>query len=131
MVLSEHLNPTGLDWQRFTVAVTPDDEIIGCVQAKPHAGGVIELASLVTQPAWRGQGIAGALIAHLQERYPGGLYLQCRAKLGGFYVRYGFRQLAPQEMPQPFRTFDWLINGLLRWRGRPPRLLVMHWQTAD
>ena len=34
------INPTGLDWHRFVVAVTPDDEMIGCGQVNQDAAGV-------------------------------------------------------------------------------------------
>ena len=56
------INPTGLDWHRFVVAVTPDDEMIGCGQVKPRADGTRELASIAVRPAYRQQGIAQAIM---------------------------------------------------------------------
>ena len=32
------INPTGLDWTRFVVAVNEQDELLGCGQLKPHGG---------------------------------------------------------------------------------------------
>ncbi len=32
------INPTGLDWKRFIVAVNDGGQVIGCGQIKPHGG---------------------------------------------------------------------------------------------
>jgi len=64
LVREAHLNPLGLDWRRFTVAVTPQEGIIGCGQIKTHRDGSRELASVVVDPIWRGEGIAKEVINH-------------------------------------------------------------------
>ena len=91
LVYAARINPTGLDWKRFVVAPGPNGEVIGCAQIKPHRDGSRELASLVVAPAWRGNGVARAIIEHLVANHPGPLYLTCRASLGPFYERFGFR----------------------------------------
>ena len=44
LVRSSGINPTGLAWQRFLVALDAAGELIGCVQIKPHRDGSRELA---------------------------------------------------------------------------------------
>ena len=48
------MNPTGLDWRNFVVAVRPDGRLAGCVQLRPAGAGAVELGSLVVAPAERG-----------------------------------------------------------------------------
>jgi N-acetylglutamate synthase-like GNAT family acetyltransferase len=48
------INPLGLDWRRFLIAVDAGGQLVGCGQVKPHADGSLELASIAVQPAWRG-----------------------------------------------------------------------------
>jgi N-acetylglutamate synthase-like GNAT family acetyltransferase len=64
-----NINPTGLDWRRFVLAVTPDGAIIGCGQVKPHHDGSQELASIAVLPERRRQGIAKAIITLLLTIY--------------------------------------------------------------
>jgi N-acetylglutamate synthase-like GNAT family acetyltransferase len=105
------INPTGLDWHRFVVAVTPDDEMIGCGQVKPRADDTRELASIAVRPAYRQQGIAQAImvadcatiIDRLLAENPPPLYLICRNGLGPFYERFGFRAIQESEMPPYFK----------------------------
>ena len=119
------INPTGLDWQRFMVAVSPAGEVIGCGQVKPHRDGSRELASLVVHPDWRGGGVARALIEHLLAVHPGNLYLMCRSVLGPFYEKFGFRIVQPAEMPKYFRRISRLAGVLDRLRSEGVSLLVM------
>ena len=97
------INPTGLDWRRFVVAVTPNEKVIGCGQVKPHSDGSRELASIAVRPAFRRQGIAQAIIERLLAENPPPLYLICRNGLGPFYERFGFRALRENEMPRYFQ----------------------------
>ena len=50
------INPTGLDWRRFLVAVDGLGRVIGCGQIKPHGSDILELASIAVSPEHRGQG---------------------------------------------------------------------------
>lgn len=125
MIRQEHLNPSGIDWQHFIVAVDHSGAIIGCAQVKIHPGGVQELASLVVLEPWRGKGVAGALITSLIAQHSGELYLTCRARLEPLYQRFGFVSIPPTEMPTNFRQMYRLINGLLTLFGRRGGFKVM------
>jgi N-acetylglutamate synthase-like GNAT family acetyltransferase len=108
MVYAERLNPMGLDWKHFWVALDSAGEIIGCGQLKPHGDGTVELASLVTSAAWRGRGVAGMLVRrliaeHANQRPGEPLYLTCRGELGPFYQKFGFQRLAFADLPPYFR----------------------------
>ena len=103
LIRSVKINPMGLDWQRFILAVTPQDELIGCGQVKPHGDGTLELSSIAVIPERRGQGIARSIIEQLLAQYPGELYLTCRSGLGPLYEKFGFTPVEPSEMPPYFR----------------------------
>lgn len=119
------INPTGLDWRRFLVADIQEGQVIGCGQIKPHRDGSFELASIVVHPDWRGKGIARRLIERLLETYPGVLYLMCRAELGSFYEKFGFRAIEVTEMPTYFRRINRLVNLVSKLRSEGSGLLVM------
>jgi amino-acid N-acetyltransferase len=115
----------GLDWQRFVLAVTQSGEVIGCGQIKPHSDGTRELASIAVVPAWRGNGVARTIIEHLVAQESGTLYLTCRASLGPFYDKFGFRALRLEEMPPYFRRLARLAQTLGVLKVIPQDLLVM------
>jgi N-acetylglutamate synthase-like GNAT family acetyltransferase len=109
------INPSGLDWRRFTVAETPDGQFIGCGQLKPHSDGTLELASIAVIPSQQGKGVARAVIQKLIAEAPRPLYLTCRSQLGPFYEKFGFRGISGDELPQYFRQlskFAGLVNAL-------------------
>jgi N-acetylglutamate synthase-like GNAT family acetyltransferase len=125
-IISEvRINPTGLNWERFILAVDHANSIIGCGQIKPHSDGSFELASIAVLPEWRGKGVARAIIEHLLEHHPGRLYLTCRAQLGPLYQKFGFRLVKTADMPKYFKRVSGLINLLPRLRHQPDQLLVM------
>ena len=119
------INPMGLDWQRFIVAVASEGEVIGCGQVKPHRDGSRELASLVVAPGWRGRGVARAILEALIEPYSGTLYLTCRASLGPLYEKFGFRQIAASEMTPFFRRLSHLARLFEIVSAENESLLVM------
>jgi N-acetylglutamate synthase-like GNAT family acetyltransferase len=101
------INPTGLDWRHFLVAVAPEDTLLGCGQIKPHFDGSRELASIAVQEQARGQGIARAVIQELLTRETARpLYLMCRARLEPLYVKFGFRAIDQAEMPVYFQRIS-------------------------
>ncbi len=97
------INPFGLDWRRFLIAVDAEGELIGCGQVKPHRDGTRELASIAVNPDYRNQGIASAVIQRLLAENPPPLYLICRPSLQAFYVRFGFTSASLAEIPAAYR----------------------------
>lgn len=118
------INPIGLDWQRFTLAVDAEGHMLGCGQIKPHGDGSRELSSLAVQPEAQGQGIGKALVAHLTAQTTFPLYLTCRSELGTYYKQFGFRIAAPKEMP-PYFYRIWRAFNLLKRIFPMGKLLVM------
>jgi N-acetylglutamate synthase-like GNAT family acetyltransferase len=124
LIRQVRINPTGLDWRRFTVAVI-GEEMIGCGQLKPVPGGLTELASLAVRPPYRHQGIARALIEKLLVDAPRPVYLTCRSKLGELYAKFGFQVLSPEEMPPYYRRLQRLAGLLMELARRGETLFVM------
>jgi N-acetylglutamate synthase-like GNAT family acetyltransferase len=123
-----NINPTGLDWRRFMVATSLDGKIIGCGQIKLHRDGdhqIYELASIAVQPEWRGQGVARALIERLLGDHPGTLYLTCRARLGSFYKRFGFRPIVKDAMPTFYRRLSRFVEIFTQRNPADEKMLVM------
>lgn len=125
LILRSGINPTALKWERFLVALTPEGDFIGCGQIKPHVDGVMELASLAVEPSWRGRGVGKALIQALIASHPEELHLMCTSNLGRLYERYGFRSLAPKEMPTYFRRVSKLGGVILNLARTGETMLVM------
>lgn len=125
LVITGGINPTGLDWERFTVAESDSGEVIGCVQLKPHRDGSLELASLAVREDWRGRGIARALMEALIEAQEGKLYLMCRSGLGPLYEKFGFYALEEEEMPRYFRRVSKLVSIVNTLRKSGETLLIM------
>ena len=119
------INPTGLDWHRFTVAVNEGGDMIACGQLKPVPGGITELASLAVRPAYRQQGVARALIEHLLDASPRPVYLTCRSGLGGLYEKFGFHRLSSDEMPVYYRRLQRLAKLFIGLARKGETLLVM------
>jgi len=119
------INPTGLDWRRFAVAVKPEGELVGCGQLKPHRDGSHELASIAVIREMRGKGVARAIIERLLTEHTGDVYLTCRASLGPLYRKFGFRTAEVAEMPRYFRTVKRFANLIQRLGIMEEGLLVM------
>lgn len=119
------INPMGLDWARFVVAVDWQGQIVGCGQVKPHGDGSRELASIAVEAEWRGQGVASAIIRRLLEQHPGTLYLTCRASLGSFYEPFGFRAIDNDELTPYFRRLRRIVSAIRKLHIAGERLLVM------
>jgi len=119
------INPMGLDWRRFVVAVNNRDEMIGCGQLKPHGPEVMELASIAVHPEHQGKGAARAIIEHLLRDSPRPLYLMCQSSLGPFYEKFGFQGISYEEMPRYFQRMSKLAGLATTLARREERLLVM------
>jgi len=119
------INPMGLDWKRFVVAVNDRDEMIGCGQLKPHGEDILELASIAVYPEHRGKGVARLIIEHLLKDSPRPLYLMCESSLGSLYEKFGFRGISYEEMPRYFQRISKLAGLVTTLAHRQERLLVM------
>jgi Predicted acyltransferase len=126
LIHAVQINPIGLDWRRFQVAMSPNGELLGCGQIKPHADGSKELASIAVQESERGNGIAREIILKLLTLEPDRpLYLMCRARLNSFYKKSGFKSVEIEDMPPYFkriRRVERIFNSSSRVDDR---LLVM------
>ena len=122
------INPMGLDWKRFVVAVDDRDEMVGCGQLKPHGQDVLELASIAVYPEHRGKGMARLIIEHLLKDSPRPLYLMCQSSLGPLYEKFGFRALSYEEMPRYFQRMSKLAGLVERLARRQEHLLIMKLQ---
>jgi N-acetylglutamate synthase-like GNAT family acetyltransferase len=122
------INPMGLDWKRFVVAVNDQDEMIGCGQLKPHGQEFLELASIAVYPEHQGRGVARAIIEHLLRASPRPLYLMCQSSLGPFYEKFGFRGISYEEMPRYFQRMSKLAGLVTTLAQRQERLLIMKLQ---
>jgi len=119
------INPTGLDWHRFVVAVDDSGRMLGCGQLKPHGRGIVELASVAVEPFDRNKGVARAVIEYLIKQAPRPLYLTCLSSMGVFYEKWGFQPVALDEMPTYFRRLVKLVKMLPSWGEDADKLLVM------
>ena len=126
MIHAVSINPTGLDWRRFLVAVTPDNALLGCGQIKPHFDGSRELASIAVQERARGQGVARAVIQELLVRETTRpLYLMCRARLEPLYIKFGFHAIGIEDMPVYFQRIS-RAERIFNSNAHPEdRLMVM------
>lgn len=104
------INPTGLDWRRFLVAVEESGQVIGCGQLKPHGQDILELASIAVTPSYQKQGVARKIIERLLEQSPRPLYLMCIEHNGPMYEKFGFRAIELDEMPRYFRRMRKLFD---------------------
>lgn len=125
IVRSARINPTGLDWHRFLVAVTLDGEVIGCGQVKPRGKDILEIASIAVKPDFRGRGIASLIIQQLIANNRTPLYLMCRSSLERFYAKFGFLVLVRQEMPPYYQRIATFVGLLSGFQSGKESLLVM------
>ena len=119
------INPTGLDWKRFIVAVNDRDQVIACGQIKPHGADIRELASIAVHPEYRGQGIARAVIEKLLRENPKPMYLMCISHNGQMYEKFGFQVIAEKQMPRYFARIKKLFNIADVFRKSGEELFVM------
>ena len=125
LIRSVKINPLGIYWSRFLIAVDEENRLVGCGQVKMHRDGSSELASVAVAPAWHGQGVASALIERLVATHDRPLYLTCRSHLGHFYERFGFQVIPLAEMPAYFRWVYRMFLLLARFSRGRAGLLVM------
>jgi len=122
------INPMGLDWKRFIVAVNDREEILGIGQLKPHGEEVLELASIAVYPEYRGNGVARAIIEYLLKDSPRPLYLTCISTLEPLYQKFGFQTISYSDMPRYFQRISKLANVFFTFAYKDESLLVMKLQ---
>lgn len=119
------INPTGLDWRRFLVAVDESGRVIGCGQVKPHGADILELASIAVLPELQKHGIARKIIEMLLAQTPRPLYLMCIAHNGPMYEKFGFVSIEENAMPKYFQRIKKLFVVAKAMRRTDEELLVM------
>jgi N-acetylglutamate synthase-like GNAT family acetyltransferase len=119
------INPSGLDWKRFVVAVNDSGQVIACGQTKPHGSDIRELASIAVTPEYRGLGLARAVIEVLLSENPRPLYLMCMSHNGPMYQKFGFQPIEDRQMPRYFARIKKLFNIADVFRKSGEELLVM------
>lgn len=127
MIHTERLNPLGIKWPDFILAVDAQDRIVGCGQIKIHFDGTSELASIAVVQERRRTGIGSVLVKTLQAKAAGPVYLTCESRLTTYYARFGFEEVPFQDAPPYFRRLGRIANLLYRLRLIPPdglRLMV-------
>jgi len=97
------INPTGLDWKRFIVAVNDEGQVAACGQIKPHGADIRELASIAVNPEYQGQGLARAVIEELLSKTERPVYLMCLSKMEKLYEKFGFKSIPYEIMPRYFQ----------------------------
>ena len=130
LVRRARLNPLGLDWERFTIAVDDKGDVVGIIQLKPHGDGSQELASLVVARPWRSRGIAAALVAAVKAQSDGVLWLMCERGLVSFYERFGFETVESAAHMSPYYRRIWQLARLFDVVTRGvASLAIMRWQS--
>jgi N-acetylglutamate synthase-like GNAT family acetyltransferase len=125
LIYEVRINPAGLDWRRFLVAETREGQFAGCGQLKPHSDGTLELASIAVVPSARNQGLGSLLIRGLLEGASRPIYLTCRAQLGSFYQRFGFRITKRDELSGYFKRISRLADMVQTLQIIRDTMLVM------
>jgi N-acetylglutamate synthase-like GNAT family acetyltransferase len=119
------INPSGLDWKRFVVAVNDSGQVIACGQIKPHGADIRELASIAVNPEYRGLGLARAVIEVLLSENPRPLYLMCMSHNGPMYEKFGFQSIEDKLMPRYFSRIKKLFTIADVFRKSGEELLIM------
>lgn len=116
------INPIGLNWRRFWVAVDENNVLVGCAQLKPHSDGCWEFASLAVKADKRGKGVAAVLIHKMKTLKSRPIYLMCRGGLVPFYQKFGFSEiLESRDLPRHFQRIytlsSWGRKIYPGWQG--------------
>ncbi len=87
----------------FTVAVTADDQVIGCAAARDFGNGLFEVRSLAVPEEFQSMGVGRKLVEYLirsvrDDRGGSRLFaLTCKV---GFFERLGFKPCGRDEFPE-------------------------------
>ena len=133
LMRGERVNPLGIDWRNFVVAVR-DGAVVGCVQLRPAGPGAVEVGSLVVRADLRGGGLGGRLLEAALARVGGrrAFIVVAAAPGGRGYERWGFRPVGLAAAPWTVRR-NWLLGQAgsvvaLAHGMRPRRLAILERQ---
>ena len=98
LVHSERLNPHGLEWPNFVVAVD-GQALVGAAQIRKHKDGSRELGSLVVDRSYRRQGLASRLIDRLLAGEVGRVLVITGQLRAAYFARWGFRPITSGRAP--------------------------------
>ena len=127
LIRAARINPIGLDWRRFVVAVNSSNQMMGCGQVKPHRDGSRELSSVAVAEHWRGRGVARAIIERLMGAHGPPLWLTCRSSLMPLYKGFGFRLVQDKNQTPYFRRLRRLADAFMMLSASDECLAVMIW----
>ncbi len=83
---------------QFVVVEDEAESILGCARLKPYLG-FRELASVAVRDGLRTRGVGREMVTALLGRYQGPLYLVCEDRGMGFFRRFAFVLIPPEEVP--------------------------------
>jgi N-acetylglutamate synthase-like GNAT family acetyltransferase len=124
-VQQARLDRTGLDWRNFKLAVDEQGQMVGICQVRRYVG-TRELGSLYVRQAYRGQGVAAALIHACLAGQPAPVHLECVEARQAYYERFNFRRISPWQAPMGLRAKS-LLGGTIAHLFFGQRIIVMRW----
>lgn len=100
------------DFERGTIFIAGDQEVVGCLQITALDDAIAVLDLLLVDKQRRREGIGTALVRSALTEYPQEIYVSCRQDAVRFYERFEFTLLAGgvDQAPQPVRRV-WLDGG--------------------
>ncbi|MFT5208699.1 MAG: amino-acid N-acetyltransferase [Flavobacterium sp.] len=130
LVLQNNLNPFGLSWQNFIVAVNKQNQLMGCGQIKQH-DGIEELASLIVVKKWQGSGVSAILMDALLKQSSRPLWLMCESPLRSYYNKFDFVEVKEvASLPYFFRAIDsfsrYALGFVFLFRGTYVAFMVLN-----
>ena len=126
IIRNRRLNPFGIDWSKFLVAVDPEERVIGIGQLKSHRRDSVELASIAVVRRYERQGIATDIIVSLIRRAEPGVWLSCLQKMREFYRQFGFEEVPPKDVaPGYYRIFARVSSIIALFGGANQRVIAM------
>src|SRR5688572_15079973 len=72
-------------------------DVVACGRLRVHPDGALELASVATDAARRGEGLASQVVESLLRGAKGPVYALALAP--GFFARHGFREVPRSTLP--------------------------------
>lgn len=82
-----------------------EGSVVGCIRFIEVSPQAVIVQDMVVDKDKRGQGIGEQLMKAAMNSRGGTLYLRCYEDLVPYYERYGFNQVACEELPEPVSGF--------------------------